>query len=181
MVPNTTNYISFARFPVFHIDSAAKMLYIKTVTFTIIGKKEVMLKYSRQRESIKNFLIGRYDHPTAETIYENMKREYPRISLGTVYRNLSLLADLGEIQKLSTGIGPDRFDGNSAPHYHFICKDCGCVMDLMAINLDHINILAAKDFAGEIEGHYAHFFGRCPGCQTKTAKESQGGDTPVNV
>ncbi len=140
-----------------------------------------MLKYSRQRESIKNFLIGRYDHPTAETIYENMKREYPRISLGTVYRNLSLLADLGEIQKLSTGIGPDRFDGNSAPHYHFICKDCGCVMDLMAINLDHINILAAKDFAGEIEGHYAHFFGRCPGCQTKTAKESQGGDTPVNV
>lgn len=167
--------------PLFYIDSAHKMFYIKTVTVIIIGKKEAMLKYSRQRESIKNFLIGRYDHPTAETIYKNMKMEYPNISLGTVYRNLSLLTSLGEIQKVSTGIGPDRFDGNSAPHYHFICKDCGCVMDLKTINLDHINILAAQDFAGEIEGHYAHFYGRCPDCQTRTAKQSQQGDVPVNV
>ena len=58
------------------------------------------LKYSRQRESIKEFLTGRTDHPTADFVYENMKQIYPNISLGTVYRNLSLLADLGEIQKL---------------------------------------------------------------------------------
>ena len=79
-----------------------------------------MLKRSKQRESIKKFLISRYDHPTAETVYMNIKEEFPNISLGTVYRNLSLLADIGEIQKLSTGIGPDRFDGNPKPHYHFI-------------------------------------------------------------
>lgn len=83
-----------------------------------------MLKRSKQRESIKKFLISRYDHPTAETVYMNIKEEFPNISLGTVYRNLSLLADIGEIQKLSTGIGPDRFDGNPKPHYHFICKEC---------------------------------------------------------
>ena len=75
-----------------------------------------MLKRSKQRESIKKFLISRYDHPTAETVYMNIKEEFPNISLGTVYRNLSLLADIGEIQKLSTGIGPDRFDGNPKPH-----------------------------------------------------------------
>ena len=63
-----------------------------------------MLKRSKQRESIKKFLISRYDHPTAETVYMNIKEEFPNISLGTVYRNLSLLADIGEIQKLSTGI-----------------------------------------------------------------------------
>ena len=79
-----------------------------------------MLKRSKQRESIKKFLISRYDHPTAETVYMNIKEEFPNISLGTVYRNLSLLADIGEIQKLSTGIGPDRFDGNPKPHYHFL-------------------------------------------------------------
>ena len=79
-----------------------------------------MLKRSKQRESIKKFLISRYDHPTAETVYMNIKEEFPNISLGTVYRNLSLLADIGEIQKLSTGIGPDRFDGNPKPHYHFM-------------------------------------------------------------
>ena len=89
-----------------------------------------MLKYSKQRESIKNFLVTRYDHPTAETVYLNIRREFPNISLGTVYRNLNLLAEIGEIQKLSPGIGPDRFDGNPAPHYHFICRHCGCVMDL---------------------------------------------------
>lgn len=127
-----------------------------------------MIKYSRQRESIKNFLAERYDHPTAETVYQNMKKEYPHISLGTVYRNLSLLTELGEIQKLSTGIGPDRFDGNPMPHYHFICKECGSVLDLKEINLDHINILAGQDFAGEIEGHYAHFWGKCPACAAKT-------------
>lgn len=124
-----------------------------------------MLKYSKQRESIKNFLVTRYDHPTAETVYLNIRREFPNISLGTVYRNLNLLAEIGEIQKLSPGIGPDRFDGNPAPHYHFICRHCGCVMDLTVSGLDHINILAGQDFDGEIEGHITYFYGVCPSCK----------------
>ena len=124
-----------------------------------------MLKYSNQRESIKNFLVTRYDHPTAETVYLNIRKEFPNISLGTVYRNLNLLAEIGEIQKLSPGIGPDRFDGNPAPHYHFICRHCGCVMDLTVSGLDHINILAGQDFDGEIEGHITYFYGSCPSCK----------------
>ena len=124
-----------------------------------------MLKYSKQREAIKNFLVTRYDHPTAETVYLNIRREFPNISLGTVYRNLNLLAEIGEIQKLSPGIGPDRFDGNPAPHYHFICRHCGCVMDLTVSGLDHINILAGQDFDGEIEGHITYFYGTCPSCK----------------
>ena len=70
-----------------------------------------MLKHSKQRDAIKNFLADRYDHPTAETVYLNIKKEFPNISLGTVYRNLSLLAEIGEIQKLSSitiGNGDDR-------------------------------------------------------------------------
>ena len=74
-----------------------------------------MIKHSRQRECIKKFLATRYDHPTAETIYLNVKKDFPNISLGTVYRNLSLLTQLGEIKKLTTSIGPDRFDGNISP------------------------------------------------------------------
>lgn len=126
-----------------------------------------MLKYSRQREAIKNFLAGRYDHPTAETIYLGIKDEFPNISLGTVYRNLSLLSEIGEIQKLSTGIGPDRFDGRPEPHYHFICKKCGSILDLKVDNLEHINVLANQDFAGNIEGHTVYFFGTCPSCKPK--------------
>ena len=123
-----------------------------------------MLKYSRQRESIKKFLMTRTDHPTAETIYENLRKEYPKISLGTVYRNLSLLTDIGEIQTISTGVGPDRFDGNAKPHYHFICKHCGQVMDLKMQGLEHINLLAQHEFPGIIEGHSVFFYGRCESC-----------------
>jgi Fur family peroxide stress response transcriptional regulator len=124
-----------------------------------------MLKHSRQRESIKNFLMTRYDHPTADTVYNNIREEFPNISLGTVYRNLSLLADIGEIQKISTGVGPDRFDANTSPHYHFICRNCGAVLDLNVSGLDHINILAAQNFDGVIEGHTAFFYGMCPDCK----------------
>ena len=124
-----------------------------------------MIKFSRQRESIKNNLMGRTDHPTAETVYSDIRQEYPNISLGTVYRNLSLLADLGEIQKISTENGPDRFDGNSKPHYHFFCTNCNSVLDLKMKNIDLINVIAAEEFAGLIEGHITRFYGLCPECK----------------
>lgn len=123
-----------------------------------------MIKYSRQRESIKNSLMQRYDHPTAETVYLDIKEEFPNISLGTVYRNLSLLADMGEIMKISTGIGPDRFDGNTEPHYHFFCNCCGKVIDLEMESIEHINVIAGAKFGGQIEGNFTHFFGKCPDC-----------------
>ena len=123
------------------------------------------IKHSKQRDSIKTCLMGRRDHPTADAVYMSIREEFPNISLGTVYRNLNLLAEIGEIQKLSPGIGPDRFDGNPAPHYHFICRHCGCVMDLTVSGLDHINILAGQDFDGEIEGHIPYFYGACPSCK----------------
>lgn len=130
-----------------------------------------MLKYSRQRESIKNFLMNRCDHPTAETVYLSIREEYPNISLGTVYRNLSLLADIGEILKISSGSGPDRFDARITPHYHFFCKECGRVMDLEMGSIDHINVIASHNFGGRIDGSVTHFFGKCPECVEKEAPE----------
>lgn len=123
-----------------------------------------MIKYSRQRECIREFLAHRHDHPTAETIYMNVKKDFPNISLGTVYRNLSLLAEMGEIKKLSTGTGPDRFDGITAPHYHVFCTECGSVSDLKMDSIDHINIIAESGFEGRIEGHITYFFGVCQDC-----------------
>ena len=80
-----------------------------------------MIKRSRQREAIQQCLMGRRDHPTAETVYLSIKDEFPNISLGTVYRNLSLLSDLGEVQKITVSGGPDRFDADVSQHYHFLC------------------------------------------------------------
>ena len=88
------------------------------------------LKYSRQREAIKCFLMTRKDHPTADVVYHSLRADFPNISLGTVYRNLTLLADLGEIARLRLGDGVDHFDADTSRHYHFICSECGSVLDL---------------------------------------------------
>ena len=96
------------------------------------------LKYSRQRQVIKDFLMTRKDHPTADVVYMNVRQEYPNISLGTVYRNLTLLADMGEILRLRVGDGVDHFDADTSKHYHFICSECGQVIDLKMDNIDNI-------------------------------------------
>ena len=80
-------------------------------------------KHSRQRELIKEFLAGRKDHPTADIVYMNVRRQNPNISLGTVYRNLTLLVEDGEINRLRVGDGVDHFDADTSPHYHFVCSD----------------------------------------------------------
>ena len=128
------------------------------------------LKYSRQRESIKEFLMTRTDHPTADMVYENMKLIYPNISLGTVYRNLSLLSDLGEIKKLASFGGADRFDGRIEPHCHFMCTDCGCVIDLETENMQDILKRAGEHFNGKITDCSARFFGVCEDCMKREKK-----------
>lgn len=125
------------------------------------------MNYSRQRESILRYLRTTDCHPTAETVYQKIQSENPQISLGTVYRNLTLLAELGQILKITAFDGPDRYDGNITPHYHFMCRECGCVMDLAMDSLAHIDLLAAHNFDGTIEGHTAHFYGKCPQCARK--------------
>lgn len=121
-------------------------------------------KYSRQRELIRDFLIGRQDHPTAEIVYKNVRRQNPNISLGTVYRNLTLLADMGEIQRLRLGDGTDHFDANTSLHYHFICRECGCVQDLRMDAIDSILDTARQHFDGQITGHITYFYGLCGQC-----------------
>ena len=125
------------------------------------------LKYSRQREAIKDFLMTRKDHPTADVVYENIKKIYPNISLGTVYRNLSLLSEIGEIQKLSNFGGADHFDGCVTPHCHIMCKECGQVLDLETEDLNSLAEKAVKNFPGKISDCDIRFFGICPKCVNK--------------
>lgn len=130
------------------------------------------VKFSRQRECIKQYLMSRKDHPTADMIYTAVKQEFPNISLGTVYRNLAFLVDHGEIIKLSCGENCDRFDANTQKHYHFLCSSCGQVYDLKMMPLDHIDVIAGENFDGMIEGHEAYFYGSCRSCHEKNEKTS---------
>ena len=123
-----------------------------------------MLKYSRQRESIKKNLASRCDHPTAEMVYSDIRKEFPNISLGTVYRNLTLLADLGEVLKFSTGCGSDRFDGDTSLHSHFSCRKCGRVIDLPIADQEMLSVKAAEGFPGRIDTNMVIFYGLCGDC-----------------
>lgn len=123
------------------------------------------LKYSKQREVIKNFLMTRKDHPTADVVYAHVQKDLPNISLGTVYRNLSLLSDLGEIQRLQLGTGTDHFDADTSIHHHFVCAKCNQIIDL-ELDIDDITTLANYNFKGEIQGHITYFYGVCEECST---------------
>ena len=133
-----------------------------------------VLKYSRQREAIKNYLQGREGHPSADMVYDGIRGEFPNISLGTVYRNLALLTELGEIRKISTGDGPDHFDGDVSDHHHFICTECHQVSDLKMASIDYIKDEARKKFDGQIEGYVVNFYGICGTCKKrKTGLDSR--------
>lgn len=123
-----------------------------------------MAKYSRQRECILKNLQSRRDHPTADMVYESVQVEEPNISLGTVYRNLAFLAENGQILKISTGIGPDHFDGFTEAHNHFVCRKCGRVLDLDYVADEKIIAEASKNFNGEIKGYDLQFYGTCEDC-----------------
>jgi Fur family peroxide stress response transcriptional regulator len=126
-----------------------------------------MLKNSRQRDAIMVFLQTREDHPTAEMIYSAVQKEFPKISLGTVYRNLTLLTSLGKIRKIPCGNNADRYDAVVEPHYHFVCSECGCVKDLHMSTIDSMNELAQHFTEDEVIGHQVVFYGICKECKEK--------------
>lgn len=129
------------------------------------------LKYSRQRESIKEFLMTRTDHPTADVVYENVKLLYPNISLGTVYRNLSLLSDIGEIRKLPSFDGADHFDGRTDTHCHLLCRSCGRVVDVEYNGMADFLLSVNRHFRGKIYDCDASFTGLCEECVNSAKKE----------
>ena len=130
-------------------------------------------KFSRKREAIYNALRATTVHPTAEWLYDTLRPEYPDLSLGTVYRNLSMFKDEGLVISVGTVGGLERFDGNTRPHTHFICTRCSAVLDLMDVSLEDGFLQNVHDTAGgKITDYRLSFYGLCPECmQAASAAE----------
>lgn len=124
----------------------------------------VPIKYSHQREAILSNLKSRYDHPTAEMVYQDIKQKIPNISLATVYRNLNQLADAGIIARLYCNGKTDHFDATTTPHYHFLCKCCGTVRDMEMQPLPALVEAAKKHSAFSIDEATVLFSGICDMC-----------------
>lgn len=128
-----------------------------------------MLKRNTIQRSLVLDAVNRLQcHATAEDIYDEIVRDHPNISRGTVYRNLKQLSEAGEIRKLEVPGGTDRYDHLTHNHYHARCLKCGKVFD---VDMDYIENLASsvKDTHGfAISGHDIMFKGLCPKCKEKT-------------
>lgn len=130
------------------------------------------MRLTTQRQIILEELGKVKTHPTANEVYDMVRKRLPRIGLGTVYRNLELMADSGIILKLEVGGTQKRFDATVEPHYHIRCSSCGRVDDVHIEVQEQINQLAKYASNYEILGHHIEFSGVCEDCQAKRTQSS---------
>ena len=121
--------------------------------------------FSRKREAILQTICTTDTHPTAEWVYQTLKPEYPDLSLGTVYRNIAQFKQNGLIVSVGVVNGQERLDGNVEPHIHFICTQCGSVLDLKGEYLpDDLDDTVAESHQLQVDSHELVFRGKCSKC-----------------
>ena len=121
------------------------------------------LRYSRQREKIYEYLLRSEEHPSAETIYAALKPELSDLSLATVYRNLKLLEELGQVRRVMSHQGTERYDAICDDHAHFLCESCGSISDLAGVDLHQLSSFIPL---GNYQVNHLSMTltGRCPRC-----------------
>jgi Fur family ferric uptake transcriptional regulator len=130
-----------------------------------MGKEGI--KYTNQRVEILDFLRGNTEHPTVEDVFRGVRKKLTRISKATVYNNLKLLAEKGMIQEVNIK-GVSRFEPNTVPHHHVICRRCGKIMDFESKELTDYSLRAVKRMKGfDIDATNTNFYGICAGCGRK--------------
>jgi Fe2+ or Zn2+ uptake regulation protein len=136
------------------------------------------LKVTPQRQLLFRLLHGNAVHPSAEALYAQASDLMPGISLRTVYQTLNDLAAMGELQQVSVGSGPARFDPNTDDHHHAVCERCGDVVDVYVNNLDTLTVVGLDGF--HPDATRLVFSGTCERCANlspPTSPPEQGAST----
>jgi Fur family peroxide stress response transcriptional regulator len=122
-------------------------------------------KHFRKRDAILDYLRQSKAHPSAETIYTDLKPEIADLAMGTVYRNLTLFRQQGLISSIATVSGVERFDANTNPHVHFICTACDAVIDLNEMEIpSSLQSTASQCCGGRADICQLSFTGLCREC-----------------
>ncbi|MDD2465801.1 MAG: transcriptional repressor [Desulfobulbus sp.] len=124
-----------------------------------------MIRLTTQRQIILEELSKVKTHPTASELYDMVRKRLPRIGLGTVYRNLELMAESGMILKIEVGGTQKRFDATTDEHYHIRCSMCGKVDDIDVPVVKELVAQATTSSSYLIQGHHVEFTGICGDCQ----------------
>ena len=126
---------------------------------------ELSGKHFKKRSAILEYLRSTCAHPSAETVYTDLKQQIPDLSMGTVYRNLNLFRQQGLASVVATVRGVERFDANTAPHVHFICSECDSVIDLVDMEVpDMLKNQASRCCGGRADDCQLSFSGVCGAC-----------------
>ena len=125
---------------------------------------EKKLRHSHQRERIYEYLCRSKEHPSAEMVYNDLRPEIPNLSLGTVYRNLKLLEELGKVRRVTTWQGSERYDAICGDHVHFLCSCCGRLRDVEHISADAIRAVCSLEEGCRITKLDLTITGICPDC-----------------
>ena len=132
-----------------------------------------------QRRTIYKALADSLDHPTAELLWARVKKQLPRVSLATVYRNLKVFVDAGLIEEVATGSSFARYDANRAHHHHLICRACGKVADYYSAEFDGLGERVGDE--GGVSGFEVHdlkvnLFGLCAACRVPADSRAEHGN-----
>jgi Fur family peroxide stress response transcriptional regulator len=125
----------------------------------------IIRKHSRKREAVLEKIRSTTSHPSADWVYEELRKEIPDLSLGTVYRNLAMFKEEGLIISVGVVNGQERFDGNTSEHTHFVCESCGRVIDVEEELDPELNGLIEKRYDVDVAFHQLTFFGKCDDCR----------------
>ena len=134
-------------------------------------KQRPRTRETKQRRVVYDTIKNTYSHPTADWVFEQVRHSLPKVSLGTVYRNLGVLKEEGLVNEI---FGNDRrahYDADISPHAHFICESCDQITDVC--NVKTIDWKTLKDLVGcEVADQKVIFTGRCAGCRQQEPKKA---------
>lgn len=130
--------------------------------------KTTGVRMTPQRYAILSYLMDSMTHPTADDIYKALERQFPSMSVATIYNNLKLFVDAGLVRELTYGDDSSRFDADTSDHYHIICEQCGKMVDFEHPPLVEVEHVAAQETGFRIRGHRMELYGVCPECVGST-------------
>lgn len=123
------------------------------------------MRMTKQKKLILDILRDTKSHPSADWVYEQARKLVPDISLGTVYRNLNVLRDMGEISELNYGSTYSRYDGTATNHYHFFCEKCNNLFDVTIPVYEGLDKMVQETTGFEVKRHRMEFYGICNECR----------------
>ncbi|MDR1971930.1 MAG: transcriptional repressor [Treponema sp.] len=137
-------------------------------------------KHSGKRDAILRVIRSTGSHPSAQWVYEQLRPAIPGLSLATVYRNISLFREEGELASVGVLKGEERFDGRTEAHPHFICSRCGRIIDMDGLSnetLEHIAALGMAESLPDlrIDARRTVFYGLCGDCRKTVERRETGG------